>query len=524
MTPRAAIQQIARMVRDDIRSGALSPGAHSIADMLAEQPEALLLIVDLAGAEGRKKRPDAMMHHAYSFMLGNTLEQLRQRSEAGSGHATMAIENVRTAIAQQIRTGKLAATAALALVSAFSRAGVEVGDDIRSAMDHTMIQTGASQRNLPPPDVDEMLKDLVKACEGDAFLIHSQFAELTAAMPAGLQLSLLEGLVLADESSLREAAIGWLLAEPAVATPLASMIEETAGQGLVSAASVTNLMLIRNWVPEDRRRAIDAIIKAARVAGSVSEKRPAIQVRELLISERDGAGAQNIFASIKQGRKNALVSILIKQGHGVRDAWVAASLSRPEIEDMLGHIASEMSLHEATAEDTALLLSSAVADGSASSPPPFGLVQAITLIGLSDVAPRAISVHDLVASMLEGVDEAAGNSKAVERAVRASGRWLAINPQLESWFENGDDVTLAIKGKRKIEDRIAAIIDTVLEPKRAFWAGVVAWSAFAQRGEGDDPQWIEMALVAREMATQRPLTEIPLARFIAVQTVEAART
>ncbi|WJM25380.1 hypothetical protein QUC32_00005 [Novosphingobium resinovorum] len=524
MTPRAAIQQIARMVRDDIRSGALSPGAHSIADMLAEQPEALLLIVDLAGAEGRKKRPDAMMHHAYSFMLGNTLEQLRQRSEAGSGHASMAIENVRTAIAQQIRTGKLAATAALALVSAFSRAGVEVGDDIRSAMDHTMIQTGASQLNLPPPDVDEMLKDLVKACEGDPFLIHTQFAELTAAMPAGLQLSLLEGLVLADESSLREAAIGWLLAEPAIAAPLASMIEETASRGLVSAASVTNLMLIRNWVAEDRRRAIDAIIKAARFVGSVSEKRPAIQVRELLISERDGAGAQSIFASIKQGRKNALVSILVKQGHGVRDAWVAGSLSRPEIEDMLGHIASEMSIHEATAEDAALLLSSALADGLASSPPPFGLVQAITLIGLSDVAPRSLSVHDLVASMLEGVDEAASNSRAVERAVRASGRWLAINPQLESWFENGDDVTLAIKGKRKIEDRIAAIIEMVLEPKRGFWASVAAWSAFAQRGEGDDPQWIEMALVAREMATQRPLAEVPLARFIAVQTVEAART
>jgi hypothetical protein len=524
VTPRAAIQQIARMVRDDIRSGALSPGPHSIADMLAEQPEALLLIVDLAGAEGRKKRPDAMMHHAYSFMLGNTLEQLRQRSEAGNGHATMAIENVRIAIAQEMRTGKLVPTAAMALVSAFSRAGVEVGEDIRSAMDHAMIQTGAGQLNLPPPDVDEMLKDLVKACEGDPFLIHSQFAELTAAMPAGLQLTLLEGLVLADDSSLREAAIGWVLAEPAIATPLASMIEETATRGRVSETSVTNLMLIRNWVPEDRRRAIDAIIKAARAFGSVPEKRPAIQVRELLISERDGAGAQSLFASIKQGRKNALVSILVKQGYGVRDAWVAASLPRSEIEDMLEHIASEMTVNETTAEDAALLLSSALADGSASSPPPFGLVQAITLIGLSDVAPRAVSVNDLVALMLEDVDDAATNSKAVEKAVRGSGRWLAINPQLDSWFENGDDVTLAIKGKRKIDDRIAAIIETVLEPKRAFWASVVAWSAFAQRGDGDDPQWIEMALVAREMDTQRPLTEIPLARFIAFQTVEATRT
>jgi hypothetical protein len=524
VTPRAAIQQIARMVRDDIRSGELSSGAHSVGDMLAAQPEALLLIVDLAGAEGRKKRPDAAMHHAYSFMLGQSLELLRQRSEAGSSQATVAMENIRTAIAEQMRTGKLVPTAAMALVSAFARAGIEVGDEIRYAMDHAMIQTGPGQQNLPAPDVGEMLKDLVKACDGDPFLIQSQFAELTAAMPTELQLSLLEGLVLADDPSLREAAIGWLLAEPAIVTPMASMMQEAAKRGLVSATSITNLMLIRNWVPEDRRQAIDAIIKAARAVGSPPEKRPAIQVRELLISERDGAGAQSIFASIKEGRKNALVSILIKQGHGVRDAWVARSLSRAEIEDMLDHIASEMSVHETTAEDTALILSSALADGPAGSTPPFGLVQAVALIGLSDVAPRFVSVDDLVASMLTDADPAATDAKAVAKAVRGSGRWLATNPQLDSWFETGDDVAAAVKGKRKIEDRLTAIVEKVLEPKRAYWASVVAWSAFAQRGDGTDNDWVEIALVAREMASVRPLTEIPLARFIAVQTVEAARS
>jgi len=523
VTPRAAIQQIARMVRDDIRSGELSPGAHSVGDMLAAQPEALLLIVDLAGAEGRKKRPDAGMHQAYSFMLGQALEQLRQRSEAGNGQASMAMENVKTAIAQQMRVGKLVSTAAMALVSAFSRAGIEVGEDIRGALDHAMIQTGASQQNLPIPDVAEMLKDLVEACAGDPFLIQSQFAELTAAMPTGLQLSLLEGLVLADDASLREAAIGWLLAEPAIAAPLASMLEPAAGRGLVSATSVMNLMLIRNWVPEDRRRTIDAIIRAARAVGSTPEKRPAVQVRELLLSERDGAGAQSIFASIKEGRKNALVSILIKQDHGVRDAWVARSLSRPEVEDMLDHIASEMSVHETTAEDTALILRSALANDHVGSSPPFGLVQAITLLGLSDVAPSLVSVDDLVVLMLADADAAAIDAKAVEKAVRGSGRWLATNPQLDSWFENGDDVAVAIKGKRKLEDRFAAIIEQVLEPKRAYWASVVAWSAFAQRGDCHNSEWIEMALVAREMASGRPLTEIPLARFIAVQTAEAAR-
>ena len=125
--------------------------------------------------------------------------------------------------------------------------------------------------------------------------------------------------------------------------------------------------------------------------------------------------------------------------------------------------------------------------------------------------------------MLADADASATDTKAVEKAVRGSGRWLATNPQLDSWFENGDDVAAAIKGKRKIEDRLAAIIEKVLEPKRAYWASVVAWSSFAQRGDSHDSDWIEMALVAREMASERPLVEIPLARFIAVQTAEAAR-
>lgn len=189
---------------------------------------------------------------------------------------------------------------------------------------------------------------------------------------------------------------------------------------------------------------------------------------------------------------------------------------------MLGYIADEMPVHETTAEDTAVILSSALADGDAAgSTPPFGLVQAATLIGLSDVAPRSISVNDLVASMLAAVDAAYTDAKALTKALRTSGQWLATNTQLDSWFENGDDVSAAIKGRRKIDNRLAAIIEKVLAPKRGYWASVIAWSAFARRGDGNHFDWIEMALVARKMASERPLTEIPIARFIAVQTLRA---
>ena len=55
-------------------------------------------------------------------------------------------------------------------------------------------------------------------------------------------------------------------------------------------------------------------------------------------------------------------------------------------------------------------------------------------------------------------------------------------------------------------------------------ASIIALSAFAQRGDDGQTDWVNMALVAREMVSDRPLTEFPIARYVAVQTFAAAST
>lgn len=523
MTPRAAIQQLGRMIRDDLRSGELSARAHSVGDVLVEQPDAVLLIVDITAAEARKRRPDEQICQAYAFMLGQTLERLRQRAEAGQGFGAVVIDQVRSTIARQIAEDKLPPRAAMMLAMAFTRNGIDLGDVLRNALDAAMAQGGGERASEAPPDPASMLKALAEACDHDPFMIHTELAAMIAATPAEVQLTLLDTLVQADAPDLRDAAIGWLLAEPAIASPFARRIEAAAKQGLVSAISVANLMVMRNWVPESRKSGIDAIIKAARVHAPTPSRRASIQVRELLISERDGAGAQSVFASVKERRDHALVSILVKQGHGVRDAWVARSLGKTEVDEMLAHITTEMPHHEATAEDVALLISAALADGAATGAmPPFGLVQAIRLIGLSDVTPTAIAVLNLISTILADADQACLSEQATSSALGISGQWLAYSSNVRSWFENGDEVEAARKGKRKKADRIAAIIQDVLEPHRAFWAEVIAWSAFAQRGGGNDTNWVDMALVARELAGDRLLADLPLVTFIAAQTDAAA--
>jgi hypothetical protein len=99
------------------------------------------------------------------------------------------------------------------------------------------------------------------------------------------------------------------------------------------------------------------------------------------------------------------------------------------------------------------------------------------------------------------------SEQATARALGTSGQWLASSPNVHSWFENGDGVEAVRKGKRKKADRVSAIVQDVIESNRAFWAEVIAWSAFAMRGDGYDTKWVEMALVAREFAGDRPLVD-----------------
>jgi len=71
--------------------------------------------------------------------------------------------------------------------------------------------------------------------------------------------------------------------------------------------------------------------------------------------------------------------------------------------------------------------------------------------------------------------------------------------------------------------RIEAVSHQLLPTRREFWAERCAWMAATLKEgavEGDDT-WCDFALVARDLVSQRPLAEIPLAARIAAATVEA---
>ena len=60
----------------------------------------------------------------------------------------------------------------------------------------------------------------------------------------------------------------------------------------------------------------------------------------------------------------------------------------------------------------------------------------------------------------------------------------------------------------------------VLQPRRQVWAEICAWTAATLKAEDSGDNWIDFALVARDLAGDRKLAGLPLIANIVDATIE----
>ena len=234
-----------------------------------------------------------------------------------------------------------------------------------------------------------VLGKFAKELDDDPFLIHAQISEMLDSLPLDQRIQMISVVTSFNLLSLREAVAGWLLdANASIANAVAGFLAQAAGKGLVSGATVNRLIMMRNWVSDDRRSAIDAVIRAARQKGVDVAPTSPVQIGDVIASSCDGAGAQSFFVAIRQKRKHSVASLLVKHGFGVRDAWVRADLTSAETEMFLDQIDFELGGFETSLDVVQTALGHGLAANlKAGEPIPFGLLQFIELTGLSTVAP-----------------------------------------------------------------------------------------------------------------------------------------
>jgi hypothetical protein len=239
----------------------------------------------------------------------------------------------------------------------------------------------------------------------------------------------------------------------------------------------------------------------------------------------DGAGAQSIFAVVKDGRKQLLASVLLKQEVGIPDAWCLRGQSKAEVKALLGQIQSETASHPVNLEFVRMLVSHFIAVArKAGGVPATGFLDVIEAVGIEDLQPSEINTDDLIGHLEGDIGQAAVENVSVVAVLDRSGDFLEEFEFLDSWFEDDAEVhaILSKKSKSRNAARVNAVITSILEPRRAKWAERFLWTAVWLRQEQNlfSPS-TDFFIIGRELHLGRPIKNIPIMRRVAETTVMA---
>src|SRR5215208_1538710 len=523
MPDRTTLARLGKLVAADVTTGRAGANSWAASQALEAHPDAVLDLIEMLFTEGRKTRPNEKLVSAYVYMIGQALEVIRMALENGQASAQELADAVRLTLLQAGTSGLVQPVLLVMVLMEFANAKLDPGADLQHLMATLFEQIGLEKgADASEGDFDSYLEDLAEEVGGDPFALQAQMLEMAGALPADHRTTMGISLLRTGEASAREAAVGWLLDPSAeVRHAVASAIEQAAPHGAVSGSMLRRLIALRNWLPETDRPWLDRAIQACRRKGVECASWPQSQVHDALTSGIDGVGAQSLFVLAREGRRRAIGCLLIKAEVGVRDAWARHELTRSEMEEFVGRVASGTEVFPVSAEYVRMAAAHALAVNLASGiMPPFGFLDFAETADLQGLQPEALPLERLM-----GMLEAEADPGMLRSPAELLARSRAVVDRfgfLDSWFEEGAEVERLLGGKRAARAKRVALVRESLLPKLAAkWGERLARMALLLRHCEDEEPWQEFFVSAKEVLAGRSLAEVPLMNRVAENTVDA---
>lgn len=524
MTPRSAILQIAKMVSQDMAQGAPSRGALDAGPMLAQAGATPDLVACLV-SEATRKRPSDRIVEACCFLLEAALNDLRIAGNGGGVTGRASLAEAYRAVETAVTAKDLAPGVLMLIARAFAQAGLDAGPALKEAV-IAGTEAGFSYDPTPPGrgELAEQLAPLAEALDQDPFAVHAELAASGAAFPSEHRAAMAGELATSTFPAVRDAALGFLLdSDPAPGIAVLDALVGQARRHPLPSRLVERLVSLRPWLPPARQAKLDATIRALRANTASPLPAPRVEVTRLLASLCDGAGAQSLFALLKTGRRFALASVLIKTDVGVADAWVRENMPKREADSIIAQIKGATEAVTVSISFVNMRLADALAINLARrSPPPFGLLQVTEALGLGLLRPSEISPMELAAQLLAGLPPDQTGPDATRAAHADAADWPELFETVGSWFEAGEAVEELLRAIPSRRERIEAVLTRHLPGRRLFWAERCAWMAATLKGSAtdDSEEWLNFALVARDLASGEPLADAALFGVIGETTVD----
>jgi len=482
---------------------------------LSHDPETVLDLVDTLSDVDAEGSDDCLT------LLSRILDEARMNQENEEPRASDFFQVLAAGLTERTDAGELDAETCFGLCQAYLRAGLTPPDQLRTAPN--AFEAQAAGEGLELPDVADLAEGLVP--DGSTpFGSYTGLREVLGAMPAQVTTAFLTQMI--GQGDRRMIAIGrYFLLDPVAEMRDAAL----AGFGLlaeganVDAALLSDLILIRNWVPNGE--ALDALIKTAlrREPSGGTVPHP-WQLHRVMTSLPDGTGSQSILGVCSRGSTRAVAAAMIKEGHGIKDAYVIPCSSRSDQKTIVEQIEQAMTMHDVSpsyvASAIGFTLGDGLAHGAVTTP---GFLDVAPMFGIGDVTPQT-GGHAVLLAVVDPEGELGSLSdNRLSRLIGKSRDWFSEHDISSSWFVS-DATLMAALEEASTAASAKKIVVGYLDERRDHWTNFFARSALILRHDRRAPPdaWMSFAVVAQALEAGREIKKIPVFEDILGQTLEVA--
>ena len=486
---------------------------------LLEQPDTGIALAEaIGGSDGEYSQHEDLCQILESAL---TAARMARENDRASGQLLLAaIEQHLTNLAQK---QTLTTMGCLSLTRGYVRAGLTPPQALelsKTAISRSSDNLTGGEAVATDAAFDSMFDDLIAQADGDVSAIHAALSEMLPALPAEIRHAVIAEIANREGEMFSQLATAWLLdASPEMRLAAASGLEARLASGRFEPALAADLVMLRAWMPGDAAQSkVDALIRQAMKRGIVGGPVPKPwKLHKVLASMPDGVGAQSLALAVQLGSRRGVAMLLIKQDHGVKDAYVVPCSSASEQRRILADIEDDADAQIVTQGYVSTALAVALADGLAHDlPPAASLVEIARICGLSDLRPEARTTDQLLQSLDQEDRIKVKSPQARGRLINESANSLDRFAIVESWFEESDTLEEKLDSTYSIRGFEIALWKW-LEMRRDWWTLNIARAAEVLVASGDACADGFVA-TAQALRTGRDLRKTPIMHRIFKQT------
>lgn len=509
------IKHLMAMTRRVDMPGSTYPAFKQAARTLFETPDLAAQLMRLIAS---RTKTDKELEEMIG-LLSSALDEARMARENGRRQGDTFIVALQDDLGALIASEELPLTGRMALASCWGRAGLQPPDTLAERVDLTESVEIVDSFD-GPEQLDDLLSKLAREHTEAGEILQSGFLDLLATLPGDLRRALVREVSQRPEQVFGHVACALLLDRRAdVRRGAVEGLGDRVTAGTMGAELLSRLTVLRSWIEDTNLRPqVDALVaKALRrgIGGPVSRTPP--KIHRVLSSYIDGSGAQSLSVALQSGSTRRVAVVLLKQGFGVKDAYVIPCSSATEQRTLLDTIAHGVDTVDVPPWYFTEAIALALGDGlCAGSPPAPGLVDVVQAAGLEALRPAIADIGAVVGRIDPDGTVASLSPQARGRLINASRNWAEQHAMVAtSWYEDSDAFTGAIEGSATPAAMKRALW-SALERRRDHWAAVIARSGLLLHATGSlDAR--AFAAVALALTEGRDLKKVPVMETIFVE-------